>query len=146
MIIMNMEADSYEDVFKQLGGVLVSEGYAKSTFIEALSAREKEFPTGLDMDGFGVAIPHTDVSHVNKAAIAVAVLKRPVTFIQMGSEDDEVNVRLVFLLSIVEPDAYMEELQKLLEIMQDTNVLKQITEAEDEQMIIDIVKEKENTI
>ena len=28
--------------------------------------------TGIDVDGFGIAIPHTDISHVNKAGIAIA--------------------------------------------------------------------------
>lgn len=146
LIIMDMEADSYEDVFRQLGGKLTSEGYTKSSYVDALCAREKEYPTGLDIDGFGVAIPHTDVSHVNQAATAIAVLKQPVTFVRMGSDDEKVSVSLVFMLSVAEPDAYIEELQKILLIIQDTKVLKQIKEAEDEDQIIGIIKEKEDTI
>lgn len=144
LIIMDMEADSYEDVFRQLGGKLTSEGYTKSSYVEALCVREKEYPTGLDIDGVGVAIPHTDVSHVNKAATAIAVLKHPVTFIQMGSDDDEVSVSLVFMLSVAEPNAYIEELQKILSVIQDTKVLEQIKEAENEDKIIEIIKEKED--
>ena len=74
LMILGMEADSCEDIFEQLGGVLTSEGYTKDSYVEALAAREKEYPTGLDIDGIGVAIPHTAVTHVNKAATAVAVL------------------------------------------------------------------------
>ena len=36
LIVKEMEADSCEDVFRQLGGALIREGYAKSTYIEAL--------------------------------------------------------------------------------------------------------------
>ncbi len=146
LIMKDMEADSYEEVFQQLGGALVREGYAKDSYVNALCAREKEYPTGLDIDGFGVAIPHTDVSHVNQAATAIAVLKNPVTFIQMGSDDEEVSVKLVFMLAVVEPNAHMEELQRILSIIQDKAVLEQITEAEDEEKLIEIIKEKENSL
>lgn len=146
LITIGMEADSYQDVFKQLGGALIREGYAKSSYIEALAAREKEYPTGLDIDGVGVAIPHTDVSHVNKAGIAIAVLKHPVTFIQMGTDDEEVSVNLVFMLSVVDPNAHIDELQKILAIIQDTAVLEQVIRAQDAEKIIDIIKEKENSL
>lgn len=146
LIIIGMEADSYQDVFKQLGSILIEEGYVKSSYIDALSAREKEYPTGLDIDGTGVAIPHTDVSHVNKAGIAIAVLKHPVTFIQMGTDDEEVSVSLVFMLSVVNPDAHIDELQKILAVIQDTDVLEKLKNAQDAQKIIDIIKEKENSL
>ena len=142
LIIKNMKADSYEDVFRQLGGALINEGYVKSSYVNALCAREKAYPTGLDIDGFGVAIPHTDVSHVKQAATAIAVLKNPVTFIQMGSEDEEVSVKLVFMLAVAEPESYMEELQRILSIIQDKSVLNQIAEAEDEEKIIEIIREQ----
>lgn len=146
LITIGMEADSYQDVFKQLGGALIREGYAKSSYIEALTAREKEYPTGLDIDGVGVAIPHTDVSHVKKAGIAIAVLKHPVTFIQMGTDDEEVSVKLVFMLSVVDPNAHIDELQKILAIIQDTAVLEQVISAQDAEKIIEIIKEKENSL
>lgn len=146
LMILGMEADSSDEVFEQLGGVLTHEGYAKDSYVEALKKREREFPTGLDIDGFGVAIPHTDVSHVNKGATGVAVLKKPVTFIQMGTDDEEVEVKLVFMLSVTDPNAHIDELQKILAIIQDTDVLEQLSEAEDTQKIIDIIKEKEITL
>lgn len=146
LIIMGMEADSSEDVFRQLGGALIREGYAKDSYIDALAAREKEFPTGLDIEGIGVAIPHTDVSHINKAGTGIAVLKHPVAFIQMGTDDEEVSVRLVFMLSVADPNAHIEELQKILAVIQDTGVLGKLLGAKDAQEVIDIVKEKENAL
>ena len=69
LIVIGMEAASSQDVFAQLGGALTREGYTKTSYVAALAAREKDYPTGLDINGIGVAIPHTDVSHVNKAAV-----------------------------------------------------------------------------
>lgn len=141
LMIMDMEADFCTDVFTQLGGALMREGYTKDSYIDALIAREKDYPTGLDIDGIGVAIPHTDVSHVNRAGIAIGVLKHPVTFIQMGTDDEEVRVRLVFMLAVVDPGAHIDELQRVLAVIQDTDVLERLLEAEDTAEIIEIVKE-----
>lgn len=146
LIILDMQAGSYEDVFSQLGGALVREGYAKDSYINALCAREKEYPTGLDIDGIGVAIPHTDVSHVNRAGTAIAVLKDPVTFVQMGTDDEEVSVSLVFMLCVTDPNAHLDELQKILAVIQDTEVLKRLLKAGSTQEIIEIIKEKENSL
>lgn len=146
LIVIGMEAASSQDVFAQLGGALTREGYTKTSYVAALAAREKDYPTGLDINGIGVAIPHTDVSHVNKAAIAIAVLKEPVKFIQMATDDEEVRVKLVFMLSVVDPDAHLEELKQILAVIQDTAVLEKLTEATEKQEIIEIIKEKEKEI
>lgn len=85
LIFTNLHAKTNTEVMEQLGETLIKEGYAKESYIQALITREQEFPTGLDVDGVGVAIPHTDVSHVIKPGIAIAVLEKPIDFIQMGS-------------------------------------------------------------
>ena len=81
LIFTDLEAKTYEDVMDQVGEAFIQEGYCKETYKEALKEREAEYPTGLDIDGIGVAIPHTDVSHVNRQGTAIAVLKNPVTFV-----------------------------------------------------------------
>lgn len=146
VIVPGLEAATYEDVMKNLGQKLIDAGYAKDSYTEALITREKNFPTGLDIDGMGVAIPHTDVSHVNRPAIAIAVLKNPVTFIQMGTDDEEVGVKLVFMLAVTDPSAHIDELQRIIEIIQDKAVLEKLFETTDKEKIIEIIREKENTL
>lgn len=146
LIEIGMEARSSQDVFCQLGGALTREGYTKESYIEALAERERNYPTGLDINGIGVAIPHTDVSHVNQSGIAIAVLREPVTFIQMATDDEEVKVKLVFMLSVVDPNAHLEELKQILAIIQDTEVLEKLTKVNEKKEIIEIIKEKEITL
>lgn len=146
LIEIGMEARTSQDVFCQLGGALTREGYTKESYIEALAERERNYPTGLDINGIGVAIPHTDVSHVNQSGIAIAVLKELVTFIQMATDDEEVKVKLVFMLSVVDPDAHLEELKQILAIIQDTEVLEKLTKVNEKKEIIEIIKEKEITL
>lgn len=146
LIEIGMEAASSQDVFRQLGGALIREGYAKASYVGALGEREADYPTGLDIDGIGVAIPHTDVRHVVKAGIGIAVLKDPVTFIQMATEDEEVAVKLVFMLSVVDPEAHLEELKQILAIIQDKAVLEKLIAVREKKEIIEIIKEKESTL
>ena len=146
VIVPDLEAETWEDVMKSLGQKLIDEGYTKESYIDALLTREKDFPTGLDIDGLGVAIPHTDVSHVNKAGIAIGVLKKPVTFIQMGSDDEEIGVKLVFMLAVTDPNAHIDELRRIIEIIQDKDVLEKLFTVTDKDTIIEVIKEKENLL
>ncbi|MDO4554813.1 MAG: PTS sugar transporter subunit IIA [Lachnospiraceae bacterium] len=146
LIMTDLDVTCWEDVMKEIGGTLTKEGYTKDSYVDALIAREKEYPTGLDIDGIGVAIPHTDVSHVNKAGIAIGVLKEPVTFVQMGTDDETAKVGVVFMLSVVDPNKHMDHLQRIITIIQDKNVLNQLLEAKETDEIIEIIKEKENTL
>ena len=146
LIFSDMEAQDYQEVMKKLGGAFIENGYAHESYIDALIAREKEFPTGLDVNGIGVAIPHTDVSHVKKQGVAIAVLKQPVDFIQMGSDDDIVKVQLIFMLAVVDPSAHLERLQRILQVIQDTEVLEKLLKVKDQKQIIEIIKEKEREL
>ena len=137
IIFDEVDATDWKDVMMKVGGTLVQENYAKKSYIDALITRETEFPTGLDVNGIGVAIPHTD---------AIAVLKNPVDFIQMGSDDDIVKVQLIFMLAVVDPSAHLEKLQRILAIIQDTDVLMKLLNVHEKQEIIEIIKKKEKEL
>lgn len=146
LILTNLQADNSMDALKKVGEAVIDAGYAKESYADALIHREREYPTGLDVDGFGVAIPHTDVSHVCKAGIAIAVLEKPVTFVQMGTDDETVKVQLVFMLLVVDPNAHIDQLQRILEIIKDKRVLEQLLKVKNKEQIIEIIKKKENSL
>lgn len=146
LIFREVEAESYEDVFRIIGGELVKKGYGKLDYVKGLIEREREYPTGLDIDGFGIAIPHTPVNFVDRPATAIGILKKPVTFIEMGTEDDEVEAQLVFMLAVVDPKAHIDQLQRIISIIQDKEVLKNIKETDNPKEIIDIIRRKEDTL
>lgn len=146
LIFTGLKAKSSDDVMETVGGAFIREEYCKESYVEALKNREAEFPTGLDIDGIGVAIPHTDVSHVNKSGIAISVLETPVTFVQMGTDDETTEVKLVFMLAVKDPGAHMEHLQRIITIIQDKEVLGKLLEVTNKQEIIEVIKEKENLL
>ena len=146
LIHLNVEAESTDDVFEKLGSAFIEGGFSKESYVDALKEREADFPTGLDIGGFGIAIPHTEASHVLKEAEGIMTLKEPVTFIQMGSNDIKVNVKVVMMLAIENPQQHIKKLQRILLIVQDTSVLEKIYNASTKDEVIQIIKEKENQI
>ena len=136
LIIPGLEAKSSDDIFEALGGKLVKQGYCKESYVQALKDR-------INTGEKGVAIPHTDVSHVNKKGIAIATLKQPVEFVEMGTDDEYVNAQVIFMLAVDEK-GHLELLQANLAVLQDQAVLKKLIKAKDAKEIIEIIKEKEN--
>ena len=135
LIHLQAEAGHANDIFDQLGTCFINEGYSRSDYVEALKQREAQFPTGLDINGFGVAILHETEG--------IMTLKHPVTFIQMGSDDTQVEVKVVFMLAIEDPKNHIKKLQQILRIIQDNAVLEKIYQASSADEVIDIVKQKE---
>lgn len=109
-----------------LGKKLYEKGKVKESFIPAILEREITFPTGLPFEGYGVAIPHTDAEHVLQTQIAVMTLDKPVTFTQMATKDQEVEVGLIVMLAIKEAHSQLEMLQKLIGLLQNEALVQEI--------------------
>ncbi|MDX8418138.1 PTS sugar transporter subunit IIA [Absicoccus intestinalis] len=146
IIIFQSDANSSDEVFEKMGGILVEKGYCKESYIQALKDREKDYPTGLNVKGFGIAIPHTDPPHVIHETESLLTLKKPVRFIQMGSLDVPVDVKLVMMLTIKNPKEHIMKLQRIIEIIQDKDLLEAIYQSTDADQVIHLIKEKELSI
>ncbi|MDO4623269.1 MAG: PTS sugar transporter subunit IIA [Eubacteriales bacterium] len=149
LIFTNLEAKNTDEVMKIMGTEFIRLGYTKESYVEGLIAREKEFPTGLDveLENLGVAIPHTSVEHVHRTGTAIAVLKNPVTFHVMGGDEDEtVQVGIVFMLAVVDPNKHIDKLQRIIALIQDQELLKKMAKAENKDDIIKLIAEKEKEL
>ncbi len=135
-VYLDLDVPDSATLFERIGGDLRAAGLVSEDYVEALNAREKEFPTGLPLPG-GVAIPHTDVSHVHSDKVAVATLKHPVEFHEMGGEDDSIiSVTTVFLLALSNPTDHLTILQRIIKSIQDKEFLESIRNAMDEREIV----------
>ncbi|GCF94400.1 PTS sugar transporter subunit IIA [Enterococcus florum] len=108
-----------EELLKKMSSVLMEEGFVKESYQHAVIERERVFPTGLPTPGISVAIPHTDSEHVIKEGFLVGVLSQPVTFEIMASKQEYVDVELVFMLAIKEPEKQLVMLQSLIALCQE---------------------------
>lgn len=140
LIVTNFDAKSKEDVIDVLYKKLYENGFVKESYLEAIKKREKNFPTGLQLNRYNVAIPHTDPEHVVKPAIAVATLKNPVIFKNMANPLEDVEVSLVFMIALNEAHSQVEMLQQLIQLIQNDVLLEKIIREDGGDEIIEIIK------
>jgi PTS system galactitol-specific IIA component len=122
----------------ELVSALEKGGYVKETFAKAVLEREIIFPTGLPTQPVGIAIPHTDCEHVKKGAIAVGILKTPVVFQEMGSLDSNVEVSIISVLAIENPDYLVNTLRQLATVFQNENFLLNLQQASTQQEVLNL--------
>ena len=140
--LFNVEASSSEEVIKIAADELYKRGIVKENFYEHVMLREKEFPTGLATDKYGVAIPHTDSKYVNRSQIEFILLKSPVKFKNMGNVSEDVEVTHVFMIAMSKPHEQSEILVKLMEMFADEELMQKMHECSSDSEYESILKEK----
>ena len=138
-LVVKLSADDKFEMMDTMSGLMVEKGFVKESYTDAIKEREKVFPTGLPFEAYGVAIPHTDIEHVNTKAIMLGILEKPVEFVIMGTDDDTCQVEAAFMLALTEPHAQLEMLQSLMAVCQDVSTLQTIKAAEDIDAITEIM-------
>jgi PTS system galactitol-specific IIA component len=138
-ILVHAAAASSEDIIRQLGALLRANGFVKDTFVQAVLDREKAYPTGLQTNILGFAIPHTDTEHVISPAVAIATLTQPVIFQAMGDPETSVSVQVVMMLAISDPKAVVHVLRKVISILEDSEALTGLRGASSREEIREIV-------
>jgi len=129
LVLSQCEARTPEEVVKALCGLMEAQGMVKDTYCDAVLKRERDYPTGVPTAFYDVAIPHAPSEHVLQPGFAVAQLKEPVKFYSMGDSEQELQVRVVFLLAIKDPNSQLEMLKSLMGTFEDENVMKTLADA-----------------
>lgn len=138
--VSRIEGNNNKEVLEKLSKVMLEKGFVKESYIDAIYEREKIFPTGLPTDDIGVAIPHTDYFHVEETSIGIGILEKPVEFNVMADLENTVEVEILFMLAIKDPDGQLEVLQKLIGLFQDGHTLQDIKNAENEEEISELIR------
>jgi PTS system galactitol-specific IIA component len=138
LVIAPLRAKNAAEAIIRLGERLQTGGFVKASWTKATLEREKTFATGLPTPEVGVAIPHTDVEHVLKPAIAIGVLEQPVDFGEMGNPGASISVNLVCALAVAHSDLLITLLQQLVKLFQTPGMLKQIVNSQNPAEIIQI--------
>ena len=136
-IVLHYPAQDAEDVIRLLSQKLLDKGYVRESFADATLAREAKLPTGLALGGnIHAAIPHTDVEHVIKPAVALATLSQSVTFQHMIAPDEKVEVQIVFLLALEQPKTQVTMLQEVASVLQDQALIQRLMSADTPKQIL----------
>lgn len=113
LIAYGLAAGSAEEVIQALAGKLAAQALVSAEYGDQTWEREQTHPTGLPTSPFCIAFPHADADGVNRSALAVAVLIRPVKFRNMADPDEDLDVGLVFMLANSDPESQIQTLRNL---------------------------------
>ncbi|MBA4496357.1 PTS sugar transporter subunit IIA [Paenactinomyces guangxiensis] len=141
LILLGFSAKNKEELLTALSQRLLEKGYVVPDYTDAVLAREKQYPTGLQIGPIGVAIPHTDSKYVKQTKIAVCVPDQPVTFELMGEDSGTVDADMVFLLAINNSEDHLKFLQQLMAVFQNQPLLSQLKETKDKQNFVKVLGE-----
>ncbi len=131
--------DKY-DCFEKVAEQLEQKGYVRNSFENAIKERESNYPTGLYINPYQVAIPHTDPEHVLKAFIAVVKPRERLKFFEMGSEKHEINAHILFILGITKSERQVILLQNLIELFQKREIMDELLRRNDCDSIYQLLK------
>ena len=126
-----------KEVLSNLADYLIEEKMVKPSFKNAVLERENFYPTGLQFDGYGIALPHTDSEHVIKSHIAIMTLDKPVKFVEMATTDKEIEVKTIFMLALKDSNQHIKILQKVMELLQDKEAMSKIESFDDSKESVD---------
>lgn len=146
LVLIGVEAETDLEAIEKTANHLLAKGLVKESYIQAIQEREKVFATGLPTEGYGVAVPHTDIEHVNQQAICIATLKNPVSFKVMGSVDETVEVSVLFMLALKEPHSQLAMLQAVIGIVQKPELLEIICNETEPAKIYSLVQNELDNI
>lgn len=129
LIKIHVNCESKEQLFEVLYQEAFKKGYVSEAYLEKVNAREAVFPTGLNMDKYNIAIPHTDPEFVFEQFIAVATLEKPVPFYLMDDNTKQVDVNVVFMLGLNEPHNQLNVLQQIIGVIQDGSKIEELLQS-----------------
>ncbi|UDM78528.1 PTS sugar transporter subunit IIA [Vagococcus fluvialis] len=139
VVLFQSATITQEEALTKLGNKMLEKNIVNEHFLENVLKREQTYPTGLAVNGIGIAIPHTDSEFVIKSQLGFMSLEDPVTFYEMGTLDQEVEVRLIFMLALKEAHEQLAMLQQLIELFQKDEVVEQLLKVSDVTNFLDIM-------
>lgn len=128
------------DLFETISNVALKLGNVRKDFLPRVMDREANFPTGIQLENIGVAIPHTDAECILKEFVAVVVNQSPTISKSMEDPSQSVQASIVFVLGLNQPHKQLEMLQSLMGLLQNEKLLFQIVAATSAEEVLKIVK------
>jgi len=82
---LHTKCSTVEELLTQVGQYLIDNDVVQGDFVSALQTRERSFPTGLELDGAAIAIPHVEATYCRRTALLVATNNYPLPFNRMDN-------------------------------------------------------------
>lgn len=117
---------NYDEVLEHIHQKHLADGIVRETYLQALREREADYPTGILLDGYAVAIPHCDSQHAVSPAIYIIRLPQEIEVNQ--ADGDENCICLVVNLVVTQPADQLQLLKALFNHLQLADFYHQMLE------------------
>lgn len=128
IILANLCAKDYLELFHLMSGRLFEAGLVTEFFEEEIIKREEKFPTGLPTK-VPVSLCHTDSIHLKKPFLTLATLSQPISFHEMGNGQNIQDVKIAFFLGIIDKKEHIKVLRKIMDLLHSEVLLTSIYES-----------------
>lgn len=141
LIALNVEATDWKDAVKKGGQLLVDQGVAKESYVEAMIQSAINVGPYIVLEK-GIALPHaTPQDNTFKIGASIITLKTPVEF---GHEEND-PVSLVICLASIDSNSHMQVLADIGKIFDEEDLSQQIMNATSKQEVIEIITSISNS-
>ncbi|WCG22900.1 PTS sugar transporter subunit IIA [Vagococcus lutrae] len=125
-LVFISNALSQEEVFKEISIILKNKGLVTENFLDNIMEREKNYPTGINMEVVNptipnIAIPHTETQYVKDCAIVPVKLNNTITFCNMINPNEQIDVSYLFMILNNDPHNQANMLASIMDFMVNTN-------------------------
>jgi galactitol PTS system EIIA component len=137
----NIFFEDHFEVLKHIGAAMLNVGVVKNTYPQALLDREKDYPTGIALEGYSIAIPHCSADNAISPAIYLIRPNAPVPFDQ-ADDTGKVSAQLIIALIVTDPKDQLVLLKRLFTNIQNPDFFYALLNAEDEETLVSTFKNR----
>lgn len=138
MIWLDNRCRNTIELFQMVSDQALQLDLVTTSFLSKINERESCFPTGIQLNGYGIAIPHTDPDCIKEQFIGIIIPQKTISFKSMENEKQVVNVDLIFILGLNQPHCQLTVLQQIMRVIQNKNHVNRLVKAKNYNEIIQI--------
>lgn len=135
LVKTDIDVDTQEDAIHVVAQTLISNKFVDEEYPRLVLEREKKYPTGLITSSIVIAIPHSFDEHITGNHIAIGVLRDSVVFRNMEDTEQNIDVKVIFMLAINKAKEQLEMLQILMQLFKEYDLLNYIATVNDRDAI-----------
>lgn len=139
LIYVDYECTDQKDFFRTISNNSIVKNYIKEGFLEAITEREKNFPTGLDFGKYKIAIPHTNPEYIEKEGIVFIHPKEKIVFRDMGLDSIDLEVDFILLLLVKNSGGQIQLLENIMDMFSNEDLLDQLIKERDKENIYSLL-------
>lgn len=117
--ISGLETKTDKETIEVLSNILIKNEDVLPAYTSSVIEAEINLATGIDLNSISIAIPHTNNAElINNTAVAIGILKKPVSFGSMIVVSETTPVSIVFLLAVKGINEQLAVIARLMKALQ----------------------------